>query len=137
MMAHRDHMVGWPLTLLLADEGGTRTSTFRYRTWEPFSVTITLPLDEGAVEFEFARDLLIDGVEEAVGEGWIEVLPHYVDPDLVTLRMFAAGRWHEFYARRDDVDGFIDATCELVPLSRAADRLDLDALIHRLLAGAR
>ncbi|MGI5273119.1 SsgA family sporulation/cell division regulator [Nonomuraea sp. CA-218870] len=137
MMAHRDHTVCWPLTLHLADEGGTRTSTFRYRTWEPFSVTLTLPLDEGAAEFEFARDLLADGVEEAVGEGRIEVSPHYIDPDLVTLRMFTAGRWHEFYARRDDVDGFIDATCELVPLCKAAERLDLDALVHQLLAGAR
>lgn len=137
MMAHRDHVVCWPLTLQVADEGGTRTSTFYYRTWEPFSVTLLLPLDEEPVEFEFSRELLIDGTAGYAGEGRIDIQPHYVDPDLVTLRMFAAGRWHEFNARRDDVDGFIDATCELVPLYRAAERLDLDALIHQLLAGAR
>lgn len=137
MMAHRDHLISWSLTLHLADEGGTRTSTFRYRTWEPFSVTLTLPLDEGAVEFEFSRELLIDGTRELTGEGRIDMQPHYVDPDLVTFRVFEVGRWHEFYARRDDVDGFIDATCELVPLYRAAERLDLDALVHQLLAGAR
>jgi hypothetical protein len=96
-------------------------ATLTFRKTDPFAVELVLQAHDGGTRrLTFARDLLIDGVNEPAGEpGFIRVEPHIVDRDYLTFTLPIDGTPREFYAERAVIDFFVDKTCRAVPTSRA------------------
>lgn len=102
-------------------------ATLAYSANDPFSVTLGLSLGaDQAVEWVFARELLIDGVHLPVGQGDIHIYPTFGElrinlqspdgsatlaADLATMRQFAddmqatvaLGNEHEFFSFDDEL----------------------------------
>jgi hypothetical protein len=137
-----------PLILWNAARHGDQpyAATIVYRQADPYAVEIVLPLhdvdavtndrlrvdpdsrdDAISVVITFGRALLLDGLDAPAGEGSVRVEPHIVDGYITfTLPLTADGV--EFYAEREPLEAFVDATCRMVPLGGeydgAVDELD-------------
>lgn len=127
------------LTLWTMPPGDTPQAyiaTATYLPDDPFAVELAIRRRDGRAPDSvlFARALLIDGLLQPVGDGAVHVAPHPAGDDEWILLILPVGRQLvEFYARRERVEEFVDATCLLVPSSREEAELDLDDVIAHLL----
>lgn len=105
---------------------------------DPFAVEFVIPRRGGGIPHSvvFARALLVDGVDEPVGEGVVRVMPHLDLAGWLLLVLPIDGERVEFWAEQAPVEEFVDATLLLLPSSRELTQLDLDGLIARLLGVA-
>ncbi|WP_219471281.1 SsgA family sporulation/cell division regulator [Nonomuraea rhizosphaerae] len=103
-----------------------------YRADDPFAVTLLMPSHDSddVTEIVFARELLIDGLEQPTGAGEVRVEPHIVDRDYITLT--CAGR--QLFTERVVLERFVAATCALVPSGSECARVNRD--LERWLAEA-
>lgn len=86
----------------------------------PLEVRASFIYDSYRVEWFFARELLVFGLDGPAGLGDIRIAP------------FGADR---LYLSRRDVEAFVARTCEWVPLG--AERVDVDAGLALPLGGDR
>jgi hypothetical protein len=110
----------------------------RYEADDPWAVRVTFQTggdEDGTVEWMFARELLTDGVREAVGEGDIRVWPSMAGADrVVNLAMASPSGSALFEIDRDALVEFLQQTYLAVPTGSEEDAVDLDAELARLLA---
>ena len=111
----------------------------RYQADDPWAVRVTFQTgtgdEDGTVEWMFARELLTDGVREAVGEGDIRVWPSMADGErVVNLAMASPSGSALFEIDRDALVEFLQQTYLAVPTGSEEDAVDLDAELARLLA---
>ena len=110
----------------------------RYQADDPWAVRVTFQTggdDDGTVEWMFARQLLTDGIREAVGEGDVRVWPSMADGErVVNLAMASPSGSALFEIDRDALVEFLQQTYLAVPTGSEEDAVDLDAELARLLA---
>ncbi|MGW0366290.1 SsgA family sporulation/cell division regulator [Streptomyces sp. NPDC002990] len=109
---------------------------FTYRSDRPYEVSLDL---RGAgmhlAHWVFSRDLLLDGVTCASGEGDIQIWPRRKGTETRIFLAFGNGVENcVVSARAKDVHGLCRRLTELVPRGEERRHFDLDAELSALLA---
>lgn len=108
------------------------SAQFSFDPADPWAVTMTLETVSGQVRWTFARDLLVDGQYEPVGDGDVHVWP-CLSPCgeavvIVELDSPAGETLLQFPTRA--VQDFVYASLDVVP--RGAESVDVDAWLANL-----
>jgi hypothetical protein len=109
-------------------------SRWTYRADEPFTVGAAFETeDEKWVEWIFARDLLVEGLLNPVGEGDVRIGPDFSGGREVLVLEIESPDGHavlemDFAA----VAGFVETTERIVPLGAESDFFDIDRLIEEI-----
>jgi hypothetical protein len=109
-------------------------SRLSYHAEEPFAVTVAFRTERGRwIEWTFARELLVEGLDEPAGLGDVRVRPDLsADEDFLTLEIESPDGYASFELEIEDVRTFLDASYELVPLGEEAAYFDVDGLIEEI-----
>ncbi|MFD8499664.1 SsgA family sporulation/cell division regulator [Amycolatopsis sp. NPDC059657] len=109
-------------------------SRLSYHADEPFAVTVAFRTERGRwVEWTFARDLLVDGLVEPAGLGDVRIRPDLVqDEELIILEIESPDGYASFELERADIERFLAASYELVPLGAEDEYFDVDTLIDEI-----
>lgn len=103
-----------------------------YQADEPFAVTVSFCAERGRwVEWVFARDLLITGLERPSGIGDLRVRPGE-DGDTVILEVHSPNGEAAFELDRADTEAFVNTTLNLVPEGTESDHFDFDRLLEEI-----
>lgn len=113
--------------------------SFRYVPADPYAVHLLFHADSAGgemVNWAFARDLLVTGLEEPAGVGDVRVWP-WVTPrgDFVALALSTPDGDALFEVPRSMLVRFLRRTYVVVPRGKEAEHLDVDTAVNRLLAG--
>ncbi|GAA2284307.1 hypothetical protein GCM10010145_65420 [Streptomyces ruber] len=113
-------------------------ATLHYDRRDPFAVRMTFPapatLEGVDVCWTFARDLLVDGMEEHAGHGDVRVRPYGYER--LVVEFHAPEGTAVVHVRADEVRRFLDRTTEEVPLGREHLQVDLDHDLAELMRDA-
>jgi Streptomyces sporulation and cell division protein, SsgA len=135
-MLHPSHTVTTPLLLQISADTGEAelAAELRYDPMDPFAVTLAIGVDYGApILWVFGRDLLVDGVSEASGEGDITIEPaDDIDGHEIRITL-ATDCLATMIASRDTVVEFLIDSFTAVPSGSELERVDLDAELTTLL----
>ena len=106
-------------------------SRWSYTTADPYAVTLSFRADRGRwVEWCFARELLVAGLNEPAGEGDVRIRPDLAtDPDQLLIELESPDGYAVVELGREAAARFIASTHTLVPLGAEADHVDVDAFI--------
>ena len=105
-----------------------------YDSADPFAVSVTFRVSaEDEVRWVFARDLIIDGLDRAAGEGDVVVWPGADDPDVIYLSLTTPAGHALFEAPRWILRDFADQSLATVPAGTEGAHLDWDATLTTLL----
>jgi hypothetical protein len=109
-------------------------SRLSYVASEPFAVNIAFRTERGRwVEWTFARELLVTGLREPAGIGDVRVRPDLsTDEGILILEIESPDGYALVEIEREDVERFLDAATELVPLGTESDSFDVDAFIDEI-----
>ena len=120
--------------VLLNDSTTPVLSRLSYHADEPFAVTVAFRTERGRwVEWTFARDLLVDGLVEQAGLGDVRIRPDLVEDEaLIILEIESPDGYASFELERADIERFLAASYELVPLGAEVDHFDVDTLIDEI-----
>lgn len=115
----------------------TTFCTFRYDPADPLAVQMVFPDDDGGpVVWEFARDLLIDGMEGPVGDAKVRVWPN--SGPTVSVRLSTPPLGEAVMVIPADLLGhFLAKTLVTVPRGREVEVTEpaVDEFLARLLLG--
>lgn len=107
----------------------------RYALTDPFAVTVAFRGDDVSVEWVFARELLLTGLEHPCGDGDVHVWPSWRNgQDLVLIALSSPDGRAVLEADATDLRTFLDATIALVPPGEETAHVDLDAAIAELIS---
>jgi hypothetical protein len=122
------------LRLVLPESGPVPLRVaLRYAIEDPFAVTAAFQGDGVTIDWVFARDLLVGGLEGPCGEGDVHVWPSWAGGrDLVLLSLSSPDGQAVLEADASDLRVFIDRTLDLVPLGAESDHVDVDAQLLSL-----
>ncbi|GAA3240492.1 SsgA family sporulation/cell division regulator [Pseudonocardia petroleophila] len=109
-----------------------------YDAADPFAVTLAVRTrSDRWVEWLVGRDLVLEGLDSAVGEGDIRMSPQTVQGyDIVEIEIRSTDGRAVLEVDRDLLRHFVDASAELVAFGDEGGRMDLDVEIAKLTAGA-
>ncbi|TVT20664.1 SsgA family sporulation/cell division regulator [Amycolatopsis rhizosphaerae] len=109
-------------------------SRLSYVGSEPFAVNLAFRTERGRwVEWTFARELLVTGLSEPAGIGDVRVRPDLAtDEDLLILEIESPDGYALVEMEREDVERFLDASAEVVPIGAEAGYFDVDAFIAEI-----
>ncbi|MEC3981913.1 SsgA family sporulation/cell division regulator [Amycolatopsis sp. H20-H5] len=109
-------------------------SRLSFHADEPFAVTVAFRTERGRwVEWTFARDLLVTGLTEPAGLGDVRVRPDLSEDEaMLTLEIESPDGYASFELEREDVETFVSATIELVPLGSESEYFDVEGLIEEI-----
>lgn len=105
-----------------------------YSAYDPFAVSLAVRTRHDRwVEWLIGRELVMDALEEPVGEGDVRMRPLEVQGyDIVEIEIRSHDGRAVLEVDRDLLRSFVDATLEMVPAGTEADRMDLDGEIARI-----
>ncbi|MEU2561109.1 SsgA family sporulation/cell division regulator [Streptomyces longispororuber] len=116
----------------------TIPATLHYDRRDPFAVRMSFPapatLEGVEVHWTFARELLAQGVEQAVGDGDVRVRPYGYDRTV--LEFHAPEGTAIVHVRTGDVRRFLHRTTVLVPVGQEHRHVDLDRDLADLMRDA-
>ncbi|CAM5295397.1 SsgA family sporulation/cell division regulator OS=Streptomyces alboniger OX=132473 GN=CP975_31020 PE=3 SV=1 [Streptomyces alboniger] len=116
----------------------TIPATLHYDRRDPFAVRMSFPapatLEGVEVHWTFARDLLIQGVERAVGDGDVRVRPYGFDRTVVEFH--APEGTAIVHVRTGELRRFLHRTTALVPAGQEHRHVDLDQDLAELMRDA-
>jgi Streptomyces sporulation and cell division protein, SsgA len=125
---HHEHVAA------LHTDAGTHTpvtARWTYRADEPFALTIAFATERGRwVEWIFARDLLITGLNRASGEGDLSIEP--TGNHTLLLHIHSPSGSATIELDRDDTEEFLAHTLELIPAGTESTHFDIDRLLADL-----
>lgn len=109
-------------------------SRLSFHADEPFAVTVAFRTERGRwVEWTFARELLVVGLTEPSGIGDVRVRPDLSEDEaMLTIEIESPDGYASFEMEREDIEHFIGATLELVPLGTESEHFDVDTLIDEI-----
>lgn len=117
------------------DNRVSMAATLGYTALDPYAVSVTFRTAEGDITWTFARDLLQQGMSDAVGEGDIRIRPaHPSRGPILNLSLSSPSGTADIEAPRHDVAAFLGDTFDVVPEGSEWMYLDLDRTIDDLLA---
>ncbi|MER5438351.1 SsgA family sporulation/cell division regulator [Streptomyces sp. NPDC002790] len=135
------------MSFLVSEELSFRIPVeLRYESTDPYAVRLTFHLPGDApVTWAFGRELLVDGVNGASGEGDVQVTPVELVggavgemPGEVHIRLQVGADQALFRAGVAPLIAFLDRTDKLVPLGHEESGVDfesdLDEALDRILA---
>ncbi|MFJ6726481.1 MULTISPECIES: SsgA family sporulation/cell division regulator [unclassified Streptomyces] len=113
-------------------------ATLHYDRDDPFAVRMAFPapatLEGVEVCWTFARDLLTDGLRDAVGDGDVRVRPYGYDRTV--LEFHAPEGTAIVHVHSEQIRRFLKASGELEPEGLEHFRVDLDEGLAELMRGA-
>lgn len=113
-------------------------ATLRYDRGNPFAVQMSFParatLEGVEVAWEFARELLVAGLDEPAGVGDVRVRPYGYDRTVVEFHALEGVAM--VHIRTSEVRRFLRRAQHLVPVGREHEFLDLDQDLTELLRDA-
>ncbi|MEU1116688.1 MULTISPECIES: SsgA family sporulation/cell division regulator [unclassified Streptomyces] len=116
----------------------TIPATLHYDRQDPFAVRMSFPapatLEGVEVYWTFARELLTQGVERAVGDGDVRVRPYGFDRTVVEFH--APEGTAIVHIRTGELRGFLQRTTALVPTGQEHRHVDLDHDLAELMRDA-
>ncbi|KZB82547.1 SsgA family sporulation/cell division regulator [Amycolatopsis regifaucium] len=120
--------------VLLNNSSTPVLSRLSFHVDEPYAVTVSFRTERGRwVEWTFARELLATGLTDPAGLGDVRVRPDLSEDEaMLTLEIESPDGYASFELEREDVESFLDSTCELVPLGSESEYFDIDALIEEI-----
>ena len=106
-------------------------SRWSYVADDPYAVSLSFRPERGQwIEWVFARDLLVTGLSEPVGLGDVRVRPDLsLEEDVFVIELESPDGYAVVEMRRDEVESFLDATAEVVPLGAESAHVDVDGFI--------
>ncbi|WP_030785886.1 SsgA family sporulation/cell division regulator [Streptomyces sp. NRRL S-920] len=116
----------------------TIPATLHYDRRDPFAVRMSFPapatLEGVEVYWTFARELLTEGVERAVGDGDVRVRPYGFDRTVVEFH--APEGTAIVHIRTGELRRFLHRTTALVPVGQEHRHVDLDQDLAELMRDA-
>lgn len=110
--------------------------SWRYRSGDPYAVTVCFHGADEQVEWVFARELLAAGLDGAAGFGDVEVRAvRDGGADVVMISLASPDGRAELEADAVELRSFLDRTRQVVPLGGEHRYVDVDAELEQLLAG--
>ncbi|KUJ64982.1 sporulation protein SsgA [Streptomyces albus subsp. albus] len=108
-----------------------------YRTDDPYAVHITFHIgSEAPVHWTFARELLVEGVFRASGDGDVRVWPaRLAGRAIVVMALSSPDGDALLEASAPAVSAWLERTLRVVPPGQEGGQLDLDEALDVLLAG--
>ena len=126
------------LRLVVPDSGPVSLPvSLRYVASDPYAVRALFRGGDGetSVEWVFARDLLVEGLERATGLGDVHVWPSRGEEgELVVIALSSPDGRAVLHADADDLRLFVGRTLSVVPTGQEALHLDLEDVVSRLTA---
>ncbi|GHE42096.1 SsgA family sporulation/cell division regulator [Streptomyces longispororuber] len=124
------------MSFLVSEELSFRIPVeLRYETCDPYAVRLTFHLPgDTPVTWAFGRELLVDGVGRACGDGDVHIAP--ADPDALDeafIRLQVGADQALFRAGIPPLLAFLDRTDKLVPLGQERALADFDAHLDEAL----
>jgi len=110
---------------------------FSYRADDPYAVRVTFHLDQDApVTWVFARELLVEGVFRACGQGDVRIWPTRVGGrNVICLALSSPAGDALLEAPAGSVSVWLERSLRRVPPGREDAGLDVDGALAALLAG--
>jgi hypothetical protein len=110
-------------------------SRWSYVAGDPYVVNLAFRTERGRwIEWAFARDLLVEGLEEPAGLGDVRVRPDLAfEDELLVIELESPDGYAIVEMRREDVERFADATREVVALGTESELIDMDAFIAQII----
>ena len=106
-----------------------------YDSADPFAVSVTFRVSaEEQVRWVFARDLLVDGLDNPSGQGDVMIWPDAIDPDVIVLSLTTPQGHALFKARRWILRDFVEQSLATVPPGTESAHMDWDDTLTTLLA---
>ncbi|WP_055533797.1 SsgA family sporulation/cell division regulator [Streptomyces alboniger] len=116
----------------------TIPATLHYDRRDPFAVRMSFPapatLEGIEVYWTFARELLTEGVERAVGDGDVRVRPYGFDRTVVEFH--APEETAIVHIRTGELRRFLHRSTALVPVGQEHRHVDLDQDLAELMRDA-
>ncbi|MFE0099879.1 SsgA family sporulation/cell division regulator [Streptomyces sp. NPDC059009] len=116
----------------------TIPATLHYAQSDPYAVRMSFPapatLEGIEVYWTFARELLVHGVEQPVGDGDVRVRPYGFDRTVVEFH--APEGTAIVHIRTGDLRRFLHRTLALVPVGQEHLHVDLDGHLADLMRDA-
>jgi hypothetical protein len=102
-----------------------------YAASDPYTVGISFHPDDRPVRWEFARDLLSEGLDEPSGDGDVHVWPCLDDNgrDIVVVELCSPNGDALVEIRLGDAVDFIDRMHAMVPVGEESPLVDVDAAV--------
>lgn len=132
---HRSHVdTEVELRLVVPDAGSVPLRVaLRYGVDDPFAVTASFAGDGMTIEWVFARDLLIGGLESPCGEGDVHVWPSWGSGrDLVLISLSSPDGQAVLEGDAAVLRAFLARTLELVPAGAESEYVNVDAELAAL-----
>lgn len=137
MAAKHTEQVRAQLQLRLRVAGGQAhpvATEFVYDPSDPYAVRARFGAGTNAVEWIFARALLVDGLTKPCGEGDVVVWPSKDERGpVVMLQLIAPDSRALFQIEAGPLRAFLDRSHRLVPAGEEHSRVDFDAELALLL----
>lgn len=111
--------------------------SLRYVAADPYAIRALFRGGDGetSVEWVFARDLLVSGLEHASGLGDVHVWPSRgAEGDIVVIALSSPDGRAVLHAAADDLRQFIRRTLAVVPTGQEGLHMDLEDVVARLTA---
>ena len=105
-----------------------------YRSDEPYAVRATFRTGAADIEWMFARDLILEGMQRPSGEGDIVIWPenHGVQP-LILLALNSPTGQAVLESDRAHIEHFVRRTFDIVAVGDEGTTVDVDRCIDRIL----
>lgn len=127
------------ITLRCVDENGQSmilSATFGYDAADPFAVSTTFRTQWSEVVWTFARELLFGGLTNPTGDGDVHVWPCLdSEGNAIAIIEFSSPDGELLVqAPGIEISTFLSRTYTQVPAGTESSHVDVDDLIHQLLA---
>ena len=105
-----------------------------YRSDEPYAVRATFQTGAADIEWMFARDLILEGMQRPSGEGDIVIWPenHGAQP-LILLALNSPTGQAVLEVDRPHIEHFVRRTFDIVAVGDEGTTVDVDRCIERIL----
>lgn len=107
---------------------------FEYRSEEPFAVRATFRVGLSDIEWMFARDLILEGLQRPSGEGDVVIWPeHQGDVPLVLLALNSPSGQAVLECDRAHIEHFMKRTFDIVAVGDEGSMVGVDRCIDLIL----
>ena len=105
-----------------------------YRSDEPYAVRATFRTGAADIEWMFARDLILEGLQRPSGEGDIVIWPeNHGDTPLVLIALNSPTGQAVLECDRAHIEHFVRRTFDIVAVGEEGTSIDIDRCIHLIL----
>lgn len=110
-------------------------SRWSYTAREPYLVKLAFRTERGRwIDWVFGRDLLVEGLQAPAGLGDVRVRADLAaEHRLMVIELESPDGFAVVEMGREDLERFVAATCEIVPLGTEPELLDIDGFIAQVI----